>query len=246
METTRWIDHWFALRDGPFFVREGNPAVRRRGELVFIHGRLGQASMWEPVAGALASQFRCLSFDLPGHGRCAGLGHGHDIFQLAELVRQVLVQLLDGPAYLVGHDVGAALAEFCAVHWPELVSGLVLVNAACLSQPIRAIRRATPSIRAIQDSWPGPEERKVWKEAIRGIDKSMLLLWSRGDPLSPVERLHSLMTLRPDSDFCVREDSGRGPTAGHCDWVVAKVRDFLFRASESVPPLSVGRRSLWR
>jgi pimeloyl-ACP methyl ester carboxylesterase len=104
--------------------------------IVLVHGLGGSTVNWELVGGPLARRLatRVVAFDLAGFGRTALGVHraslGENGRLLGELVRAV------GPAVVVGNSMGGALSVGLAAREPDLVRGLVLVDAA-LPRPFR-------------------------------------------------------------------------------------------------------------
>lgn len=55
---------------------------------------------------------------------------------MADLLLHVVRHLDADPVVLIGHDVGGAVAQLTALRAPRLVTGLVLINASCLLEPV--------------------------------------------------------------------------------------------------------------
>ena len=96
--------------------------------VVFLHGLFGQGKNWTGVAKALSSDARVTLFDLPNHGRSTWTDH----FSYPEMARQVADELrLVGsgePYAVVGHSMGGKVAMAVALHHPELVERLCVVD----------------------------------------------------------------------------------------------------------------------
>lgn len=117
--------------------------------LVLVHGLGGSTVNWELVGAALSErmQTRVTALDLPGFGRTRN-EHGPAGF---EAHRRVVTALLKerGPAIIAGNSMGGAISVSLATRHPELVLGLVLVNAAYprpngnLDQLARTVKFAT-------------------------------------------------------------------------------------------------------
>lgn len=99
--------------------------------LVLVHGLGERASGdFEPVADGLAQGFHVIALDLPGFGGSPAAGHSFHPSDFAELVARWMREELDGPAHLLGHSMGGAIAILVAGRHPELVERLVLVDVA--------------------------------------------------------------------------------------------------------------------
>ena len=105
-----------------------------RPAVVLVHGLLGTAWTWAPIARRLAGQARVLAPDLRGHGLSDSPPDGYDLDSLAFDLLTVLTAHglgpdVDGPpAVLVGHGFGAQVAAWTAHLRPAAVAGLALVD----------------------------------------------------------------------------------------------------------------------
>lgn len=94
----------------------------------------------------LAAKWRMLAFDMPGHGRSGpppGWGTGQPYHLTLDGYRDwcaaFIEQVVDGPVVVVGCSMGAAMALVLAAHRPDLVCGVVALEA-----PWRAPGRRSP------------------------------------------------------------------------------------------------------
>ena len=97
--------------------------------VVFCHGLFGQGKNWTQIAKALADDHRVTLFDMPNHGRSDWVDEV-DYEQMAGLVGQELTDLDQGPVALVGHSMGGKVAMLVALHRPELVERLCVVDVS--------------------------------------------------------------------------------------------------------------------
>src|SRR5256885_15490995 len=116
--------------------------TRGAGEpVVFLHGFATSGHLWSEVVPLVPAGHRAVVVDLLGYGRSDRPGT-NDVSVLGHAAR--LAQLFDAlrieRAGLVGHDMGAAVAEAFAIMHPARVSHVCLVSSAGLSHwPPRAL-----------------------------------------------------------------------------------------------------------
>ena len=96
-----------------------------RGEpVVLIHGWALNLAVWDATASALASTYRCIGVDLPGHGRSGWTApDARFAHQLARLEQA----LPPGPCRVIGWSLGGLFAIALAARQPQRVRALVLV-----------------------------------------------------------------------------------------------------------------------
>lgn len=111
----------------------GPTACRRWGRpgdplIVLIHGGAAHAGWWDHIAPALAAHHRVVAPDLAGHGDTApSATYSYDAWS-----RQVVDVVRDeepfGPALLVGHSMGGAVALAAAEKLGRAASGVLMVD----------------------------------------------------------------------------------------------------------------------
>ncbi len=141
-------------------VTEAEPAVLplRGGEcrqvaLFFLHGRLGNAEVWMPLFRELRTKVACWALDLPGFGRSSLIrNRPFGLYEHASLIGEVLQNVIPPElrVVLVGHDVGGCLAQLCLFKYPELISGLILMNSANLA---RGLSRVSTNFNGRMTHW---------------------------------------------------------------------------------------------
>lgn len=103
-----------------------------RPDVVFLHGLFGRGKNWTGIARALSEHdHTSVLFDLPDHGR----SHWTESFDYVSMADEVAAELrlrLGSAAAvnLVGHSMGGKVAMLMALHHPELVKRLVVVDIA--------------------------------------------------------------------------------------------------------------------
>src|SRR6516225_10674641 len=98
--------------------------------VVFLHGYLMGAHLWDPVVRLLEDEFRCLVPELPFGAHPAPLSPGADLTAagLGRLVADFLDAMDLREVTLVGNDSGAAVAQVVAARHPGRLGGLVLAT----------------------------------------------------------------------------------------------------------------------
>lgn len=111
------------------FSRQGEGGCK----VIFVHGNTGSARWWRPAMERLRHKCDMVAVDLRGFGNSpdpAGPvtipGHAEDIQELAS-------NLGFDNFIIVGHSLGGAVAMQIAASYPELLKGMVLVDAAPLT-----------------------------------------------------------------------------------------------------------------
>ena len=111
-------------------------------KLVFIHGSLASAKWWQPVMNALDTEFEMLAVDLKGFGDSPDAS---DQVTLADHAREIhdLAKATGFEQFIIiGHSLGGGVAMQFAADYPELLTGMVLVD----STPIGGIQGIDYSI----------------------------------------------------------------------------------------------------
>jgi pimeloyl-ACP methyl ester carboxylesterase len=100
-----------------------------RGEaLVLLHGGAVDGRFFAQNVGAFAERFRVITTDLWGHGRTADREGPFSLESFASDVGELMERVVGGPAHVLGHSIGSAVALTLAMRRPELVRKLVQVS----------------------------------------------------------------------------------------------------------------------
>ena len=119
--------------------------------VVFLHGYLMGARLWDPVVRLLEDQFRCLVPELPFGAHPAPLRPGADLTAagLGRLVADFLDAVDLREVTLVGNDSGAAVAQVVAARHAGRLGGLVLATGDAFDNyPPRPFRPLIAAARA--------------------------------------------------------------------------------------------------
>jgi pimeloyl-ACP methyl ester carboxylesterase len=98
--------------------------------LVFLHGYLQGANLWDPVVQLLEGEFRCITPELPFGAHPTPLRPAADLSTagVGRLVADFLQALDLHQVILVGNDSGGAIAQVVAARHPQRLGGLVLAT----------------------------------------------------------------------------------------------------------------------
>jgi len=108
------------------------PAMSAKPIVMFIHGFLDGAAAWNDVLDAMRSDVDARAVDLAGMGARATETGPFSLERFALDVGLALASI-GQPVVLVGHSMGAQVAELVAARHPTLVRGLVLLTPVALA-----------------------------------------------------------------------------------------------------------------
>lgn len=94
--------------------------------LIFLHGLYGDAEQWRPQLDAFAGRYRAIAWDMPGYGDSASLAE-MTFPALATALNTLFDRLSLRQAHLVGHAMGAMVAQTFARLHPDRLRSLTLV-----------------------------------------------------------------------------------------------------------------------
>lgn len=130
--------------------------------ILLLHGLMGRASTWWPVAQWLTGHGRVLGHDARGHGRSCARGP----WTTERMVRdaeEVLAPV--GPAVVIGHSMGGLHGLALAARRPDLVRALVVEDmgvdfrgrsAEAAGAWFAAMPQPFPSLAAVREAFGGP------------------------------------------------------------------------------------------
>jgi pimeloyl-ACP methyl ester carboxylesterase len=103
--------------------------------VILLHGSGGEGARWMPTIKGLAADFRVIAPDQIGWGasdKPMTVYHG-GVF--AEFLARFMKEIGVPKAALIGQSMGAGVALQMAVHYPQLVDRMVLVNGGGFTSP---------------------------------------------------------------------------------------------------------------
>lgn len=104
--------------------------------LILLHGWGTWSYAWKNNIDTLAAHYRVIVFDAKNYGfsdlspKPELIGH-----QIIETIR-IIQALVDEPVYLIAESLGGLIAVAVAAQKPDLIAGLVLINAAVFPEKL--------------------------------------------------------------------------------------------------------------
>ncbi len=154
--------------------------------VVFLHGLGSSADDWPLQIPVFAERFRVIALDLRAHGQSTSDGR-FSIEMMAEDVAELLAQLGEPPAHVVGLSLGGCVALALGLRRPERVRSLTLVNTfaryhsngrASLGRGLKRIwllwfrpKEAMAAFVA-EGLFPKPEQRPLYEAAVASLSKN--------------------------------------------------------------------------
>lgn len=98
--------------------------------VLLLHGATDSRRSWDPVLPHLPPSVRAIALSQRGHGDAERPGQASYRYEDMAADAVAVIEALDlDPAIVVGHSMGAWVAERVAIDHPEVVLGTVLVGA---------------------------------------------------------------------------------------------------------------------
>jgi pimeloyl-ACP methyl ester carboxylesterase len=110
----------------------GYRTAGRGKALVLITGSSSTMAEWDPtMLDALARKHRVIIFDNRGAGTSTGSVQNLTISQLARDTEQLIAEVTQGKADVLGWSMGGYVAQKLVLHFPDRVRRLVLASTDC-------------------------------------------------------------------------------------------------------------------
>jgi pimeloyl-ACP methyl ester carboxylesterase len=143
--------------------------------IVLLHGLGGDGSRWSPNIEPLAKDFHVFALDQIGFGESDKPLANYHTGMLAEFLVGFLKAAGIPKASLVGNSMGAGVALYTAVHYPEMVDRIVLADGGGYRSAAGTAAAPTPDAlrrRQLQNSVTRDETREFFR--ILFHDKSLV------------------------------------------------------------------------
>ncbi len=201
---------------------------RGSGEpLVLLHGGAVDARFFEHNIDGLAEHFRVITTDLWGHGRTADREGPYSLESFSIDVAELIERVAAGPAHVLGHSIGAAVALDLTMRRPDLVRKLIQISGGfdidADTQPGMSIDEMVEGTVKFLGSTYGEvspdgeahfpvvvrkdfelttREPKFSSEQIRGITQRTLVMVA-DDDITPIEHQLDLYRALPSGELAV-------------------------------------------
>jgi pimeloyl-ACP methyl ester carboxylesterase len=152
--------------------------LERRGPgpaVVLLHGLAGYAEEWAETASWLSEHFRVVAVEQRGHGRSERSPADVTPEAFGADVEMWIERLGLAPAVVVGQSFGGLVAFLLAGRRPELVRGLVVVEASPTADP-----DAPETVGRWLASWPAPFASRQDAVSYFGGDTGWSRAWAGG------------------------------------------------------------------
>jgi pimeloyl-ACP methyl ester carboxylesterase len=178
--------------------------------IVLLHDLFANHTTWDDVGAPLAANAHLIAPDLPGFGaseKPSAHRFRYDVDAFVETIVDLYAALELGPATVIGHGLGGAIALTLTARHPELTTGVVLVGAMVHAPQVDLRRRL-----ALMPLVGGVLLKQLWgRQAFRGYFKDLVHaspsehLLRRVDRYyddfnSPASRGSALATMRATTD----------------------------------------------
>lgn len=95
--------------------------------VIILHGLLGSLDNWQSIARELGRSYKVFTVDLRNHGKSP-----HSDTMNYEVMAADVLALMDKlgliHAHIIGHSMGGKVAMYFALHYPERIDKLVVVD----------------------------------------------------------------------------------------------------------------------
>ncbi|MEN9933656.1 MAG: hypothetical protein RLZZ387_235 [Chloroflexota bacterium] len=219
-------------------------ATHGRGTpLLLIHGFGTSGAVFNSLIPGLAARHTVIVPDLRGHGNSRRLPLADSVARLAADLEDLLDLLGVGPAFVLGHAGGAAVAQQLTLDYPQRVKGLVLACASACGSATRtgAIGRLRGGIVGLLRD-RGERAGDCSTEAgahllqsfdsrpwLRQLDVPALVVAGGDDTVTTPQQARELADALPRGSLAVIPGAGHWLVETHADKLVAAARPWIER-----------------
>ena len=186
--------------------------VGRGPDLIFIPGLASSRENWRATAERLRGRYRLHLIHVAGFAGepARDNASGDVLISTAEAIDAYIVEQKLAPAVLIGHSLGGTTALYLAIHHPEHLKKILVVDAlpffgALIGGPQASVQSLQPMadmIRANAGKGPGQDNTKMLEAMVSSpADRAMVIGWSKISDPGVVGRAFAddiTLDLRPD------------------------------------------------
>lgn len=217
--------------------------------MVLVHGLgMGQQS-FGMLRAQLSRSFDVVALDLPGFGQSPEPATSLPMVELADLVAAALASLVQTPAILVGHSMGAQIVAEVAARHPALVERVAFVSPtvnpaerSAWQQGLRMVqdlRNDPPIVIAVGarlylragPRWYLRKLRTMLEHDLRTplphIAQPALVIRGDQDRVCPPDWAHEVVDALPDGALRTIEDCGHESIVTGADRLAAILEEFV-------------------
>jgi 2-succinyl-6-hydroxy-2,4-cyclohexadiene-1-carboxylate synthase len=131
--------------------------------LVFVHGWLLSRQYWQPLVEILKSEYQCLIYDARGFGESIttpknrlNSTRNYSLNAYAHDLEYLLINLGIKRAWVIGHSLGGSVALWAADRYPEVIEGVICLNAGggiYLKEEFERFRNAGQQLVKFRPRW---------------------------------------------------------------------------------------------
>jgi pimeloyl-ACP methyl ester carboxylesterase len=218
--------------------------------LVLLHPGGADSRAWDDTLAGLAAAFRCYRFDRRGQGRTPDPGGPITFEQMARDAIAFLEQVVGEPAHLLGHSAGAPVGLLVARERPDLVRGLVHIEAPFHFDGWRpgVLDPLPPDVEAFlgdlygevsphgREHWPAVWERldaehhrapALTTDDLAAIATPTLLMFADTEGEVRTDHLHAMHEALPNAQLAIVPGTGHGLPSDKPALVNLMVAEFL-------------------
>lgn len=118
--------------------------------IVLLHGYLESSEVWNRFEEKLASEFRVISVDLPGHGQSDIIAETQTMEHMAAVVKDLILSIGFKKVFLTGHSLGGYVTLAFLEHFPEYLTGYCLFHSQPFSDSPEAIEKRVREIAIVK------------------------------------------------------------------------------------------------
>lgn len=188
--------------------------MANKKRLVFIHGFLENASMWQGIISGISKRNYVVNTpELPGHGKNSFLPEVHTAEVWCENILRQLGLEADEQVFVIGHSMGGYLASTLVNMISDQVSGLCLFHSKCgadLPQKIADRHRAIEAANSNKELYVRTMINSIYGEKTKSIHQASIekhIEYAKQLSLETIVASQEVMISRPDQIATMQQRS---------------------------------------